>query len=101
MFRRLRRTGSDSRCVHWGMGVLAAAAANGGTTLPTPATGLGPALALLAAALFLLGLLGLGAIVLFRWRHRPARPQREEDCEIPDAWVEAGRRLQAGKSSDQ
>jgi len=83
------------------MGVLAAAAVNGGTTLPASATGLGPALALLAAALFLLGLLGLGAIVLFRWRHRPSRSPRVEDCEIPDAWVEAGRRLQAGESGDQ
>ncbi len=75
------------------MGVLAAAAANGGTTSPIPASGLGPALALLAAALLLLGLLGLGAIVLFRWRHQPSVPQSPDSSELVDAWVEAGRRL--------
>jgi len=74
------------------MGVLAAAAANGATMSTTPAAGLGPALVLLAAALFLLGLLGLGAIVLFRWR-RPRVPQRSDPPEITDAWAEAGRRL--------
>ncbi len=75
------------------MGVLAAAAANGGTTSPIPATGLGPALALLAAALLLLGLLGLGAIVVFRWRYQPTAPPSADSSELPDAWVEAGRRL--------
>ena len=74
------------------MGVLAATAANAGTLSPTPATGLGPALVLLAAALFLFGLLGLGAIVMFRWR-RPCVPQRSEPEEMTDAWAEAGRRL--------
>ncbi len=75
------------------MGVLAAAAANGGTAPPIPATGLVPALALLAAALLLLGLLGLGGIVLFRWRHQPSVPQSPQSPDLPDAWVEAGRRL--------
>ena len=59
---------------------------------PIPATGLGPALALLVAAVFLLGLLGLGAIVLFRWR-KPSVPQRSDPTEITDAWAEAGRRI--------
>ena len=78
------------------MGVLAAAAANGGTTSPISATGLGPALgpalALLAAALLLLGLIVLGVIVLLRWR-KPSAPQRSDPSEITDAWAEAGRRL--------
>jgi hypothetical protein len=75
------------------MGVLAAAAANAGTLSPTPGPGLGLALVLLAAALFLLGLLGLGAIVLFRWRHQPSVPQSPDSSALPDAWVEAGKRL--------
>ena len=75
------------------MGVLAALAANGGTTSPIPATELGPALALLAAALLLLGLIGLGAIVLVRWRHQPSVPQSSDPPDLPDAWVEAGRRM--------
>jgi len=77
------------------MGVLAATAAtaaNGMTMTPVPATALGPALALLAAAVFLVGLLGLGAIVLFRWR-KPSVPQQSDPTEITDAWAEAGRRI--------
>jgi len=75
------------------MGALAAVAANDGTTSPIPATGLGPALALLAAALLLLGLLGLGAVVLLRRRRQPVVPPSPDRPETPDAWVEAGRRL--------
>ena len=75
------------------MGVLTAVAANGGTTSSIPPTGLGPALALLAAALLLLGLIGLGAIVLFRWRHQPSAPQSSDPPDLLDAWAEAGRRL--------
>ncbi len=74
------------------MGVLVATAASGVTMTPVPATALGPALALLAAAVFLVGLLGLGAIVLFHWR-KPSVPQRSDPTEITDAWAEAGRRI--------
>ena len=72
------------------MGLLAAGSADGASTIPD--IGLVPVLALLAASVLLLGVVGLGAIALFRRRGKPRRPSIDHP-ELPDPWVEAGRRL--------
>lgn len=85
--------GRVGRCVHSGMGLAAAAASNGGPATGIPANDLVPALALLAAAILVVGVLAIGAVVLVRWRKRPPREAGPDLPDLPDAWVEAGRRM--------
>lgn len=77
------------------MTLTAIAASNGGPASGIPAGDLVVPLSFLAAIVLLVGLLSLGAIVFLRWRRLPRSPSTEqaELPELPDAWVEAGRRM--------